>query len=118
MSDQVWLDGIEAIAAQDNVSTKVSGLIEPYPSMPRVEEIAPVFDRVMQLFGPSHLMIASNFPVVNSQASAMQWAEMCEELLQPFNLDSADRQKLSSQTAIDWHPRLLGQITTTQESIS
>lgn len=107
MSDPVWLDGIKAVAAQKNISTKISGLIEPYPAMPHVEEIAPVFARVMQLFGPTRLMMASNFPVVNPQASAARWAAMTEQLLLPFNLNGNDREQMRSQTAIDWHPRLL-----------
>lgn len=107
MSNQVWLDGIKAVAAQKTISTKISGLIEPYPVLPNVEEIAPVFNLIMQLFGPGRLMMASNFPVVNPQASAAQWAVMTEDLLLPFNLNKNDREQMRAQTAIDWHPRLL-----------
>lgn len=118
MSNQVWLDGIKAVAAQKNISTKVSGLIEPYPVMPTVEKIAPVFDRVMQFFGPSRLMMASNFPVVNSRANAAQWSAMSEELLRPFNLNYGEREQIRSQTAMDWHPRMLRYISVQQEGCS
>ncbi len=71
-----WEDGISAVAAHENVSVKLSGLLmpvvgfgleEPGRQSASAEEIAdligPLVRHCIDVFGPQRCMFASNFPV-------------------------------------------------------
>lgn len=57
-----WRDGLRALAAQDNVTVKISGLgmLDHHWT---VESLRPYVLEAIDAFGPSRAMFASNFPV-------------------------------------------------------
>jgi predicted TIM-barrel fold metal-dependent hydrolase len=76
-----WRDGISAVAAQPNVSVKLSGLLMPvvgfgYEDADKkpdknelVDRLGPLVRHCIDAFGPQRCMVASNFPVDRVSAS-------------------------------------------------
>ncbi len=69
-----WRDGIDAVAANPNVSVKLSGFLmpvvgfglenRPWPTVATVvDRIGPLVQHCVEAFGPDRCMVASNFPV-------------------------------------------------------
>ncbi len=76
-----WRDGILAVAAQQNVSVKLSGLLMPVVGFgyedaankpdknELVDRLGPLIRHCIDAFGPERCMVASNFPVDRVSAS-------------------------------------------------
>ncbi|MEL6182470.1 MAG: amidohydrolase family protein, partial [Myxococcota bacterium] len=71
---QAWSDALAEVAAEPNVTAKISGLTMPVlgwgyhqgdaPSVDRlVDELGPLVHRALELFGVDRCMFASNYPV-------------------------------------------------------
>lgn len=61
-----WLQAIELLAKQPNVSVKISGLYQRSVEQPAPQDIAyyqPLLDRLWNAFGDERLMYGSNWPV-------------------------------------------------------
>ncbi len=58
----VWRRGIAALAACPNTAAKVSGLGMVDPAWDAAS-VRPLFDFMLEAFGPARLMFASNFPI-------------------------------------------------------
>jgi len=59
---KAWRDGLALLAARPNVSCKISGLAM-IDRVWTIESLRPFVLRVIETFGPSRCMFASNFPV-------------------------------------------------------
>lgn len=61
-----WKEDIKAIAAQPNVSCKVSGMVTEADWVNwKPEDFTPYFDIVFNAFGPARVMFGSDWPVCN-----------------------------------------------------
>jgi len=71
-----WQRDLERVARYPNVVCKVSGIIESAPRATWSEDdLAPVVDHVLDLFGPERVLFGSNWPVCNLNGSLRRWAE-------------------------------------------
>ncbi|MPZ96415.1 MAG: amidohydrolase family protein, partial [Propionibacteriales bacterium] len=65
-----WSSGLSALAAHDNVSCKISGLVtEADWTTWTDKDLRPVVDRVLELFGPDRVLWGSDWPVCELAAS-------------------------------------------------
>ncbi|MEW2811033.1 amidohydrolase family protein [Streptomyces massasporeus] len=78
-----WARGIRRLAAHPQVMCKVSGLItEAGHDRWTVDDIRPVWDVLLNAFGPHRLMFGSDWPVCVLAGGWNRWAATVEELLQ------------------------------------
>jgi L-fuconolactonase len=80
-----WDEGIRRLAAFPNVTCKLSGMItEADPQNWRYEDFVPYLDVVYAAFGPTRLMIGSDWPVCTVAASYEQTLEIVRRYLAQF----------------------------------
>lgn len=82
-----WVDDIRRLAAQPNVSVKLSGLVtEADWAAWTAADLVPVATELFDSFGPERIMYGSDWPVcllANADYAAV--AEVAEQLLSPLN---------------------------------
>lgn len=82
-----WRRQMAEIAALPQVSCKFSGLLTEMPPAARastaaaVQTLHPVFDAVLEWFGPQRVMWGSDWPVLTLAASHAQWLAATESLV-------------------------------------
>jgi L-fuconolactonase len=77
-----WARGMRELASFPNVFAKVSGLVtEADWNAWKPEDIRPYLDVAFECFGPSRLMIGSDWPVCNVAASYTQVVTLVKEYL-------------------------------------
>ncbi len=80
-----WESGIRKLASFPNVSAKVSGLVtEADWSAWKAEDIRPYLDVAFECFGPSRLMIGSDWPVCNVAGSYTRIVTLVKDYLSEF----------------------------------
>lgn len=93
----VWRHGMAELAALPQVHCKFSGLLTELHAAQRssaaacVAGVRPVWDALLQWFGPSRLMWGSDWPVVTLAGSYDQWlatAQACIGELSPADQDA------------------------------
>jgi L-fuconolactonase len=92
-----WQRSMEAIAKKPNVACKISGIIEPMASGWDVEDLAPVVNHCLDLFGSDRVLFSSNWPVCLLGGSLRQWVDALAQIT--ANRPANDRAKLWSENA-------------------
>jgi L-fuconolactonase len=81
----LWARGLRKLASFPNVCAKVSGLVtEADWSAWKPEDIQPYVDVAFECFGPSRLMIGSDWPVCTVAASYSQVASLVRDYLSRY----------------------------------
>jgi L-fuconolactonase len=74
-----WSRGIQELARRENVSCKLSGMVtEADWGAWTPEGLRPYFDVVLEAFGPSRLMVGSDWPVMTVACSYQRWWDVVE----------------------------------------
>ena len=82
---RLWARGIRELASFPNVFAKVSGLVtEADWQAWKPHDIRPYLDVAFECFGPSRLMIGSDWPVCTVAASYTQVANLVEDYLDGY----------------------------------
>ncbi len=69
-----WRRGMEAVARHKNVVGKVSGIIaSAKPGHWSVDDLAPIVNHTLDVFGPDRVMFGGDWPVCNLGADYQQW---------------------------------------------
>ena len=82
-----WLSGMAEIATHPQVVCKFSGLLtEAAPAsiastVSATDAVRPVWDCLLQWFGPERLMWGSDWPVLTLAADYARWVAACERLI-------------------------------------
>lgn len=82
-----WRRGIAALAAEPHIVCKLSGLLTEaaHADLPshrsRLRVVRPVWDHLLQCFGPGRLLWGSDWPVLTLAADYDAWVEASEALL-------------------------------------
>jgi L-fuconolactonase len=85
---QEWERALREVAAFENVSCKLSGLVtEADHASWRTEELRPYVECALTLFGPRRLMFGSDWPVCLLAASYAQVLESFQRLLEDLSED-------------------------------
>jgi L-fuconolactonase len=77
-----WATGLADLAARENVSAKISGLVtEADWTNWRPDDVRPYLDHALSVFGPDRLLFGSDWPVCTLAASYWQVVELAEEFI-------------------------------------
>jgi predicted TIM-barrel fold metal-dependent hydrolase len=69
-----WRRGMQAVARHKNVVGKVSGIIaSAKPGHWSVDDLAPIVNHTLDVFGPDRVMFGGDWPVCNLGADYQQW---------------------------------------------
>ena len=83
-----WKAAIRAVAAQENVSCKISGMVtEADWKGWKPEDFSPYMDVVVEAFGPSRILYGSDWPVCLVAASYQQVWELVSNYFSSFSTD-------------------------------
>ena len=79
-----WEKGIALLAAQKNVvAVKISGIIVQTAGRKwTADDLAPVINHTLKVFGPERVMFAGDWPVCTLSASYQQWVEALRAITQ------------------------------------
>ncbi|NUT96623.1 MAG: amidohydrolase family protein [Saccharothrix sp.] len=95
-----WTEGIRSLAAHENVTCKVSGLVtEADWASWTVADLRPWFEVVLDAFGPERLMFGSDWPVCLLAASYGEVVDAARELAGELTPD--ERERLFAGTAVE-----------------
>ncbi|MDG2531050.1 amidohydrolase family protein [Caulobacter endophyticus] len=89
-----WRGDIAALAAEQGVHCKLSGLLTEAGEAATIEAVAPYVAHLLDVFGPERLMWGSDWPVLNLAGDYASWREMGEAWVPP-----AGRAALFGETA-------------------
>ncbi|WP_394614219.1 amidohydrolase family protein [Lentzea sp. JNUCC 0626] len=93
-----WAELIRSLAAHENVTCKLSGLVtEADWKSWSVSDLRPYFEVVLDAFGPERLMFGSDWPVVLLAASYEEWLGAAQELVS--ELSSGEQDAIFAGTA-------------------
>ena len=74
-----WRTRIRDLARRPNVTCKISGMVtEADPKRWTAAQLRPYFDVVLEAFGPSRLMIGTDWPVLTLGCGYAQWWRVVE----------------------------------------
>jgi predicted TIM-barrel fold metal-dependent hydrolase len=69
-----WQKDIAAVAQRKNVVCKVSGIVvSAQPGQWTAEDLAPIVNHVLDVFGPDRVMFGGDWPVCTKAASLREW---------------------------------------------
>ena len=78
----LWRAGIVALAENENVWCKLSGVVtEADHAAWTIDDFRVHIDVVLEAFGPSRLLWGSDWPVVTLAATHKRWRQATDELL-------------------------------------
>lgn len=93
-----WSKGLARLAQFENLTIKLSGITRnARPDQRNAESLRPYFDRMLELFGPSRMVWASDWPVVDLGAGLPAWLTITDELLRDLSAD--ERAQITEKTA-------------------
>lgn len=93
----VWRSGMHALAAQPNVTVKVSELGLADRAWSEADNV-PMIRETLETFGPSRALFASNFPVARMRVDYDRWVAAVAQALEGFGPD--DRSDVFSRNAL------------------
>lgn len=94
-----WKRGIEALAKEDNVICKISGLIARAPKDDwSAEDLAPAINFCLDAFGPDRVVYGGDWPVCKLAATYRQWVEALKTIIATRPLE--DQRKLLHDNAV------------------
>jgi L-fuconolactonase len=74
-----WRAGVQRIAARENVSCKLSGLLTELPNGVPRDRVNWCVDLLMDLFAPSRLLWGSDWPVATAASDYDDWLRQCQQ---------------------------------------
>lgn len=100
-----WKEQLEQIAAFPNTMCKISGLITEAGSNWKTEDIEPVVEHVVDVFGYDAIMFGSDWPVCNGVGSYEQVYHVLINSL-PNEMTDDEKEKLFGWNAVNFYKNL------------
>ena len=94
-----WASDLKAFARATSATIKLSGLIERAGIEWTKESLRPYVETVIDAFGPSRVMFASNWPVLEIGGTYEGWVGALRAILDDIGLAEADRVAILAGTA-------------------
>ena len=94
-----WRTGMHTLGAHPQVACKLSGLANEFGPGWSEDALKPVFDHVLESFGPGRLMWGSDWPVLELAGDYEGWLTTAQSLAEA--LSSSERTQLFSGTAAE-----------------
>jgi L-fuconolactonase len=97
-----WARDIAAVAERKNVVVKISGIVaSAKPGIWAVEELAPIVNHTMDVFGPDRVMFGGDWPVCLRAATLRQWVEALKAIV--HNRPAEEQHKLFHDNAMRFY---------------
>jgi L-fuconolactonase len=94
-----WKKDIAAVAARPNVCGKVSGIVASTKGRAwRPDDLAPIINHVLEVFGPDRVVFGSDWPVCLLGAPLAGWVSALREVVR--DRSEAERRKLFHDNAV------------------
>ena len=94
-----WQRDMDKVAARENVTCKISGIVDNVPGYPlAAEDLAPIIDHCLDAFGPDRVIFGSDWPVCLRGAPLRQWVGLLKEVT--ANRPETERRKLFHDNAV------------------
>jgi L-fuconolactonase len=94
-----WKRDIAAVASRNNVVVKVSGIIaSATPGRWTLDDLAPVVNHTLDVFGPDRVMFGGDWPVCTLGASYRQWFDALCEIV--ANRPQSEQRRLFHDNAV------------------
>jgi L-fuconolactonase len=88
-----WKKDIAEVAKNKHVVCKVSGIVAgAVPGKWTAEDLAPIINHVLEVFGPDRVMFGGDWPVCTKAATFKQWVTALKEIV--ADRPEVDRRKL------------------------
>ncbi|MEM7032060.1 MAG: amidohydrolase family protein [Chloroflexota bacterium] len=94
---QAWKDAMAALAAQDNVVCKISGIIARAAPDWTVRDLAPTVNHCLDVFGPDRVIFGGDWPVCTLVAPLDDWIGALRAII--ISRSPEDQQKLLHDNA-------------------
>ncbi len=92
-----WRDGMATLAEHRQIKCKLSGLANEFGEGWSAEGLQPVFDHIIELFGPDKVMWGSDWPVLELAGTYCDWHECAMSMTS--GLTDAQQQMVFGGTA-------------------
>jgi predicted TIM-barrel fold metal-dependent hydrolase len=77
-----WRRGMGKLAERTNVVCKISGIVARVPKDSwGPDDLAPIVDHCLEVFGPDRVMFASDWPVCTRGATLRQWVTALKQII-------------------------------------
>ena len=94
-----WAGDLKSFARATSASIKLSGLIERAGIEWTKESLRPYVETVIEAFGPSRVMFATNWPVLEIGGTYEGWVAVLRAILNDMGLTPAERGEIFAGTA-------------------
>jgi L-fuconolactonase len=85
---KAWRADMEELARRPNVTCKLSGMVtEANWSLWSAQTLYPYFGTVLEAFGPSRMMMGSDWPVLTVACEYRRWFEIVDAWIAPLSAD-------------------------------
>ena len=92
---------MEQFAKQKNVICKISGIVAGVPEKWSAEDLSPIVNHCLDVFGPDRVVFGGDWPVCLRGASYRQWVLALREIVASRPL--ADQRKLWHDNAVRFY---------------
>lgn len=96
-----WQRDIESLAKLRNVVCKISGIVVQARERWTADDLAPVINHSMNVFGPDRVMFAGDWPVCTLKATFRQWLEALRSIVR--NRPAEEQRKLFHDNAMKYY---------------
>ena len=97
-----WKKDMADLAKRDNVVGKVSGIVAAAkPGEWTADDLAPVVNHTLEVFGPDRVMFGGDWPVCTLAATYKQWLEALKAIVK--NRPAEQQQKLFHDNAVKFY---------------
>ena len=98
-----WKRDMAEIAKRKNLVGKVSGFIASAPGRGRwtLDDLAPVVNHTLEVFGPDRVMFGGDWPVCTAAATLRQWVEALRTIVS--DRPRAEQKKLFHDNAVAFY---------------
>jgi predicted TIM-barrel fold metal-dependent hydrolase len=97
-----WARDIAAVAQRPNVVGKISGIIaSAKPGAWTMEDLAPIVNHTMDVFGPDRVMFGGDWPVCTRAATLRQWVDALRAI--GHNRPAEEQHKLFHDNAMRFY---------------
>jgi L-fuconolactonase len=96
-----WQRDIETLAKLPNVVVKISGIVVQARERWTADDLAPVINHTMNVFGPDRVMFAGDWPVCTLKATFRQWVEALRSIVR--NRPAEEQRKLFHDNAMKFY---------------
>jgi predicted TIM-barrel fold metal-dependent hydrolase len=97
-----WKKDIRELAKRKNVVVKVSGIVaSAKPGEWKADDLAPIINHVLEVFGPERVMFGGDWPVCTLAATYRQWVEALKAIVKERSLE--EQKKLFHDNAVRFY---------------